>query len=1194
MFQLDPFAEAMAAAEQQLSTETPQVKDARGLGSFFRSFSQRRLAKRLPEVGIAAVRSVLAFPAGFERFVVDPILPGENTAVRDIVEATQFAQETVRELSGLPQSGAVDFTGEMIGAIAIGAPILKTGKFIVNRLPGALKFINPESAKFAGLTIGAESGLFVGGIDPEATAQEIFGATLLGAGVGAGVTRLVNKLAASSVPAGTAKAAEIQANLRLTANIPDDILAASNEGIAGVRLSLAAKGEGGAAGVVRSNPVTPSELTRLTSEFPDQRFVQVGDDLLHGRKPGTKLPEGSTSSPGVLTDRAIKDYATSGFLPGHKVLINGSQEAQFVRQVSPDLLIIKESGKSRPVAKSAVTRASSDVGGALVNPRLLDDYIQFKGARSLTNEDEAIARYVAQVDINDVDPALRPHLAEYLSNEMTLRARARMRPDETAIFAEFEAAKRRAAASGRPANLVEAAAAKGHSVTTRSGDRFVLTDMTTGRSTRPFVGQDKVRAWLDGLEVNAPDITPPLPPGITKELVQGSAFTGVPLQPGLDAGEQIIDTTIKRAISVAKKSPKAALNLMYRTTGRWFRDVEAASLDIERRGLGNIFTDHIQELSDQASRATNRMAFHGRRFLSKQSFGGLKQQDIDLIEGWLSSDTKQLFETSQGMSKNLIKRAESTRKFLDDFFDEISAQSGTTLTQDDYFRNFVPDMLEVFASTGNRDLIGHNVGIGKEIPEGLKFVNELFKTGEAGLQAKSLEVRIHRLIRGGTRKAYMGDAFAKARAALPDLENVQAQRVLADYLSGIEGNADATRDLLRESVAGLYKDLGVFVTPDQATTVVDNLIAHSYSAFMGFRAQMVMRNATQPINMGAMINRKGARRILKATLSARKPAKIKWALDIGLVRDAPPFTLGEGLAPKIGKTGRARQAVRTFQRASLVGRIDPSKSAHVASYSGMDQMNRVVVGDAMADAVREFLPALKSGKLNRTEFSHYSNTGLSFFDLPEQKIFFDLLDGSRIAGAIGDTPTDRAVNYIAVRAGNRINALYGKAQSPAWIRTAPGKIAGGYSTFGFNYGKYLQMMLTNGTATERAARLAKHATINYAVVATGSAVGLDLTRWITGNSINFVGGMGWVGGPHVGLITDGITSLNGQPWEKERARDNLKRDIPRILIPGASFFRDIKTAAEYVADDRPASEVIARALGFTVKQPERSLPRSFN
>ena len=249
----------------------------------------------------------------------------------------------------------------------------------------------------------------------------------------------------------------------------------------------------------------------------------------------------------------------------------------------------------------------------------------------------------------------------------------------------------------------------------------------------------------------------------------------------------------------------------------------------------------------------------------------------------------------------------------------------------------------------------------------------------------------------------------------------------------------------------------------------------------------------------------------------------------------------------------------------------------------------------MRRTLRKFIPRLQSGKLSRADFIHYNQTGISFFDLPEQNIFFNLLDGSRIAGAIGDTPTERAINYMAVRAGNRFNALYGKAQSPAWIRTAPGKIAGGYSTFGFNYAKYLQMMLTNGTPTERALRLAKHGTINYAIVATGSVVGLDLSRWITGNSINLVGGMGWVGGPHVGLITDGLDLLGGQPWKRERAWKNLKRDIPRILIPGASFFRDIKTAAEYLIDDRPAGEVIARALGFKVKEPEpSSLPRSFN
>ncbi len=1182
MFQIQPFAEAAAAAGA-----AQQEEEARP-GSSFKKFVQG-LGARALEVTLATARGALAFPAGAERLIIDPIFPGDQTFIRDFSEQTKYSQEILQEALGLEESKIINFTGELAGAVAVGAPVLRTGKFLASRFPGIFRSFHPESARLAAATLGAEGALFEAGINPEATTQSIIATTVLSGGLGATATKVVARLKAKKVARGAESPealADVMTNVERMAAIADDATALSDEALIGIRTALSQVGEGGALGSIRAVTVKPPILERLVAEFPDYRFAQIEDKLVYGLKPGTTLPAGTRSAPN-LTDKVLNDFAETGFLRGEKILVGGKQEAAFLGASRGQLLVKPGSGKPIRVDASQVSRASGEVSGELVNPRLLEEFQFFKGNQLLEDTDVAIAQFINTQD--DIVPALRPHAIEYLTRKMNEQAISRM-GDERAVFNTFIAARNRHLAGKATVSLDDIASAKGFSVVRMTGNRVQLVDMATARGGDELLwtGEARARQFLNQLERSVPDVTPNIP-GIPRDLLRGVALQSPPMPIGIDAGDQIATNLFNRVKARGSAVQGGVADALYKTGGRWLRGVEQAAIDVERRLKEPIFTKFIQPLSEKITRGDNAGIKRWRQVASKQSLGRLNAKDMELVSNWMASPTPEAFVTRTGMKASLVARGRETRRILDLAFDEMSVQSGTTLSVDDYFRNYLPAHIDNVAMTGNPDLIALYRSRGRPIPSDLKFYNQLFKSGELGQTQLALDESISRLFRSGYRKAFAGKEMEAARAGLETLDSDQAKRTLVDYLTGVSGNMDEGTRVLNEAFTGIFKALGMKTTPKQINNFVGDLVGASYSATMGFRVQLAMRNGTQMPNMLApIIGDRGFSRTFRAMLQAEDPKNIEWALNAGIIRDQAPFTLGETLVQRVGQTSKLKRGVRAVQRLSLSGRLDPSKRPHTTSYTGRDQRNRAGAGIAIRDVMRDWLPRRAAGTVNDVVFE--AKTGIDVFDESIKKTFYDLLEGRTVVGSsAGTTAQERAVNYAGREMANFTNALYGSAQAPAWIRSAPGKLFGGYSTFSFNYGNYVQTMARNGPRASKIRRFAKHGAFNYAVATTGSLVGLDLSRWVTGQSINVLGGTGWVGGPHVDWLIAGRTMFVGAPWQKDAAQKRFLEGIPKLLIPGASFARDIWTAGHYLADDRPEAAV-ARVLGFRVTAEPEQLP----
>jgi hypothetical protein len=1302
MFQLEELLQAAEEARVHLENEPEEERAARESGNFLQQ--ALRPIGTAGELSLAAARGALAIPAGVERLVIDPLFPGEQDTLRDLVERTKYSQQVLQEVFGNDDKFITNFVGEMAGAMAVGAPVLKGAKFLVSKWPGVFKVVNPESAKFAGTAIGVESGLFVAGIDPETSAAEIGFGVAGGALIGAAATRLLTRSAAKGVgKLAPEQAAEVESNLRLTAPIADDVVATSDEAIAGIKVALSAAGEGGALRVSRATKLTPTEFGKLAQEFPDYRFEQVGDDILMGLKPGQQLPEGTRAAPS-LTDKVIADFQRTGFLRDQKLLLDGTEEVTFLAATAPrehivasivrsregqifrgqthadalnaledalrqqgvseSLIKVKldavvetqmrkvaffETSKGRIVnrreamnlAKAAgipakgrlddpglafaegfrvvggfkppqkilvkasghnpfrvtpdrVSRATGEVGGVLENTKQFQEFIEFRASRGLDDIEEAITSYINTLD--DLNPAYRPHLAEYLSQQFAKRQRALMDPDQRAVFDKFRAARSTSISLGRVGTtLEERAAAKGLGATRISEGRVQLTDMATGRSGPEmfFADQDAAKAFIDALEVHVPNVSPKIP-GIAPELLEGVATPAVPLNPAVDALEQVGQVKIAEAI---KKGPGAVQKLLYNTAGRWFRGVEAAALDVERvRGIP-IWTEAIRPLSQKMIVGHNRGRIRSRQFL--EIIKGLDEREVDLLREWQRSKAKDTFAKAHNMSPALVARARKLPIFFRDVGEELSMQSGTKLNIDALLNDYVPESINRIAIQGDRDLIASLHRSGRFIPDDLTFWNEMFKSGELGLEQASFPVSVQRMLRAGYRKAFAGEEFDFARQYLKTLDDIPAQRVLADYLTGVMGNWDMARQALRESFEEVYRNLGVRARPGQIGTLVDEVVGASYGALMGWRMQLAFRNHIQMLLLWGPVA--GFSRVLGAYSKAATPEVAAWARRIGAVRDQAPVTLAEALAPSARPLSGVRGAARRFERAGLTLRMDPTKSPHFSSYAGADEHNRALAAVIMRDIMETYIPRFQSGKLNATQFARKGK--LDFFDESQRQVFFNILGGQETRAVIGETLAERATNYIAREAANVTNFLYSASQAPAWVRTALGKVFGSYSTFAFGYANYLQMLARNGTPMTRATRLAKHGLVNYAVVLAGSKLGLDLSRWAVGSSINYISGTGWLGGPHTDLVSDGKDLLSAPPWKKKQALERMQRAVESgglgetvfnpnnpaaLLIPGYGFARDIWMATEYLADDRPQAALF-RALGFNILDPDERL-----
>jgi hypothetical protein len=1207
-----------------------------------------QMAGRLAELGIRGAIGLTAFGAGVERLA--EAIPGRGELIgirerlglarlQDVQAGLEHVQDVVQEWAGNDPNVIIDIAGEILGTVPVaGVSLGSTNagiRALLARGVGAGRPIPVETAiavasrsqrvaaKVARTSaLSAEGGLFIAGL-PDTDVKDIYygmvGGMVLAGGAEVArafriekvlrrrelvaqsfdITKSVDEVSTfvEGVTEGVAPITDatfakylgqVDANIAATAHLGN---ALGDDAIAGLRLALSEAGAGGSQGIIRATDITNESLLKLADDFPQYRFERVEGELIYGLAPGIKLPPGTKRAP-ILSDEAVAFYKRTKLMKGQSVLVDGQVHALIdvskvgLPGVTPEYTVRPRAGHSFKVSADRVLPLPENVS-PLENPELFREFRIRLKRNPNAHADDVFEEFWPELGL---DNALKPHLRDYFRGREAAIQHRRLVEAEPGLVDSFNAALRKWREVGTVTNqpLDVLAASRSHAVQRISGERIKLTNMWS-KETR-LVGprgdktaEEIARARLEGYEMRMPNVTPKID-GVPDELAEHLL---VPYLPVTNQAIPTDDILITRAINRVKGQHKATVGLMTELGRHTIAPLQRTK-QLEAITGERVWSAASQRVHTAATLANNRM--RPRLMEASKIMGKLKGEDMDLVNKWLESGLKEGF-AAQNMSPALLKRARRLRLLLNDVFDELSAQSGTTLVPEVYFQDYAPAVRSYVAQTGRHD-VERVLFAGRRdrLPDDVRFFAELFKSGQLSTAVQdNLLVRVQRLIRAGYFKAYAGDEWTRAVTFAKTLKNDSpAKQALVDYLGGIRGMPDATRRELDRMFNEFFKGMGVSTTAKARANILDASIDLTYGGLIAYRPALIFRNLTQNHQLLAPFLRGDPARVhskilraqaLAADPSAKGQAFREWAAEIGARRLQAPITLSETFEASLG--GKFRRVTK--------GLSGPG----IRLYGMSDDWNRTTAAIAVRFELEPLVAKYISGRMTATDLVRRSDL-LDAVDEPVRQAFFQLLDGKQTELlTVGKTRAERAVNFMAREWADASQFLYGASNATPWVRTALGRVGGAYSTWPMGYLNWLRLAMKSsqpsrtGRGIHVNRRLMKHATFNLGLRIVGANLGINLTTWMAYRSLGFGGS------PLVDFMGDLHTSVWGMPWQRSKARRNVARSAPRFFIPGGTLlFRDIPTALEALVDDDPRSAAAALA-GFTLSREETGALKAF-
>lgn len=1048
-----------------------------------------------------------------------------------------------------------------------------------------------------------ESAAFVAGL-PDTERQEIVLAGLGGLGLqgatelgGALVSRaskafpehadLIRMLAREKtgdfeIPGFPGWLGKQEANARLGAHLGQT----SDEAITSIRASLSDQGETGVLGAARGlADLDAGNLRRLGEAYPEYRFerLQVADDpaegaedVIFGLRPDADVPSGTAEAP-RLTDDVIEEYRQTGFLRDQRVLVGGV-EHRYRRMADEGQVLVEpvDGGSPYPVDVGEVARLDQ-TEGLLRNPRLVQQFRQFRAAEGLgDNFEEAFERFTTEF-ADDLPERLQPHLRRFLlDQEAALRAN-RMRPSDRAAWEQFQRARRRGLREGHDKSLETFAAQRGLVVHRLEDGRIKFTNIADpsrrGRTTPPFRNEERAREHLQQLDWTQPDVAPSIPE-VPDELMAGVLMRTHRPNPAHAPKAQMEAAGWKERLGESASGFADAVAIK---AGPVVTDMEDGARILQRRGLIDVplYEEAIQPLSLDLRVVQNRSREPLERLAGLAR--GTDDADRDLIKGWLRSETKEAFEEAHNMSPGLVAKAEQLRLLGDDVFDEFSTATGVDLSFDDHFRNYAPDWVNHQSETGASDVIEYarrNFGEGEDLPPEAAFFGEMWKSGEAQfLPQEDVFTQFARMIRTGMFKAHAGENFARARQFAKGLgeDNALAKNHLIKYLNGVRGGGSQTRDRIQEFAEEINARIGAGNRPDdEVRNWVNAFIDQTYGATIAFRPALVLRNMFQPQLLGGPFLGHG--RVFRAQIDALKKTHKDWARRAGILEEREAFQFYEDVGEQVTRDGRFASWFQFNQRMRNLG---------MSPYSGADKHNRVATALAARRQAEEPLNQFMRGEINETELFNAAGA-LRVLDQPQRNKLFNILEGET-AGTVGDGVQERALNFVADEVGSKLtNFMYGRRNAAPMLRSTVGRAFGAYSTWSRGYLNWLtQIASADAPASWKIGTLAKHGTAVSGLVAAGAAAGVNLSSWVSWNSLFFGGS------PAISVAKDAHTVWSGLPHERERVVGRLAQDLGRVTLTGGQFaLGDATTALERLGDDDPWGAFLETAGFRTLSQED--------
>jgi hypothetical protein len=406
-------------------------------------------------------------------------------------------------------------------------------------------------------------------------------------------------------------------------------------------------------------------------------------------------------------------------LPEQRVSVDGQEmKLHFITKDGSKAQIRNLKGGDSFFVDASKIQPLDDVVSPLQNPRLARLFRDFRQERGLSWE----RGFNAFVDDIGLDPKMRPAFREYLVGQEAGLLSRTINPAENRLLKAYEEARRKILMSGETIDDLDGlAASRGFAVNRLRDGRVKLTD--TGGHTTPYKNEEVARAFLRDAYPDAPNLAPEMG-DIPEEIVAGTMNSTSPPNPAIGMQADIVEAESKRVLG--KRG--AFVKFWRETFGRAFTGMESLGQQWETATNIPIWSQGMQPVSKGATTAMNRSTAYFNRV--HKAFKGLSPKDQNLLDRWLRSDLKTVFEQAEGMSPKLVQRGKTIRRIMDDLFEELSESSGTKLSFDDYYQNYSPDVLAWIDETKGLDFEKLWFNDGRALPNEIRFFGEMHKTGE--------------------------------------------------------------------------------------------------------------------------------------------------------------------------------------------------------------------------------------------------------------------------------------------------------------------------------------------------------------------------------------------------------------------------------------------------------------------------------
>lgn len=562
-----------------------------------------------------------------------------------------------------------------------------------------------------------------------------------------------------------------------------------------------------------------------------------------------------------------------------------------------------------------------------------------------------------------------------------------------------------------------------------------------------------------------------------------------------------------------------------------------------------------------------------------QMAGG-KGANQRLITQWLESETDDTIRKTleRDMTPQEIAGAKELRKWYG-----VASDKGLFRSlgvEEQYLYDYAPHI------RANAEVYGNDItelwrkSKGTPLPRSVDFFADYARDGTLALYEDRAFVAASQYVNAGARTRFMNTAMSDAKKLLRAVPDNAVKGPLVNYIEALRGSEFAPqRAALDASFARFMGTLGASdtVAKDVGERLSLALLGLSYSATMGFRPGLALRNAAQ---------------ILQTT----------WPL-LGKLDDNFALAIGRALTTQGRNEAIAAGAIAMRQSAVFAGEdvaqampplVKGLTEYGLKLYDGADTFARAVsfhVAKGRSDrAIESFAKALvDGGDPVVAQRALIKNSGAMALDKP-------IVD--EYLRRVANSPQE-ASNFVGKQLTDVTQYLYGRGNQPRWMRSVPGRFFGQFGTWPLWYIDFVKRSVTNlwqnGYKTEAIAFVGKMALVDAAIYEAGDAIGLDFRKWMAGNALFYTGG------PAIQLMEGTINLMRGgseqflgsseTPGTKQRIADgiNTLEKTGLAFIPNSYAVRDIGRLLSAAQNKNP-TEFVAAMLAvrpsneFTVQQ----------